>query len=412
MVDQINHRGGRRVHSGRVVALALALTGLFASSASAASPIPLATADSFALLGGSTITNTGATTVTGDIGLCCSGLATPGFGSLTQPNGAQYVGPGTIAATAHDDLDIAYANAAGQVVTNTVPVDLSLTGTSASPLLPGVYQSTARGALQINTGLTLDFQGNPNAVFIFQGTTLTTAAGAGGSVTIVNGGTTPSACNITWQLSDATQGVTLGTSSAFKGTTMALGASVLGTGATVQGRILTRRSKAVTLDTNTITRSPCFVAAAGGGGGTGGIPTPTPTSSTAPTSTPSGTPPSASRPGGLTPAPAPVATGAQSGTAHLSGPGGPVSGPFTVAVTGHAIQTVVFSIDGRRVTTVHAREGRKKFKLQINPLRQGRGVHRITARVTFRRASRTPRTTLRLTYRRPPSAARPPRFTG
>jgi hypothetical protein len=280
-------------------------------------------------------------------------------------------------------------------------------------LLPGVYQSTAHGALQINTGLTLDFQGNPNAVFIFQGTTLTTAVGAGGSVTIVNGGATPSACNITWQLSDATQGVTLGASSAFKGTTMALGASVLGTGATVQGRILTRRSKAVTLDTNTITRSPCFVATAGGGGGAGGIPTPTPTSSAAPTSTtPSGTPPSASKPGGLIPAPAPAATGAQSGTAHLSGPSGPVSGPFTVAVTGHAIQTVVFSIDGRHVATVHARPGRKRFKLQINPLRQGRGVHRVTARVTFRSGSRTPRTTLRLTYRRPPSVTRAPRFTG
>jgi hypothetical protein len=250
--------------------LAVALAALVSSSASAASPVSLATADSFALLAGSTITNTGPTTITGDIGLCCTGLATPGFGSVTQPGGTQYVGPGTRAATAQDDLDIAYANAAGQAVTNTVPVDLSLSGTPANPLLPGVYQSAAHGALQINTGLTLNFQGNPNAVFIFQGTALTTAAGAGGSVNIVNGGATASACNVYWQLSDATQGVTLGTSSAFKGTTMSLGASVLGSGATVMGRILTRRSKAVTLDANTITRPVC----AGASGATPGGSTP------------------------------------------------------------------------------------------------------------------------------------------
>ena len=262
----LNRRLRRRL-AVSPVALAVALVPALTSSAYAASPVPLGTADSFALLAGSTITNTGPTTITGDIGLCCTGLATPGFGSVTQPGGAQYAGPGTPAATAQDDLDVAYGDAAGRPVTRTLPVDLSLAGTPATPLLPGVYDSTAHGALQINTGLTLDFQGNPNAVFIFQGTTLTTAAGAAGSVNIVNGGSAPSACNIVWQLSSDATGVTLGAGSAFKGTTMALGASVLGTGATVQGRILTRRSKAVTLDTNTITRSACSAAAPGGSGG-------------------------------------------------------------------------------------------------------------------------------------------------
>ena len=79
-----------------------------------------------------------------------------------------------------------------------------MSGTPATPLLPGVYESTAHGVLEINTGLTLDFQGDPNAVFIFQGTTLTTAAAAAGSVNIVNGGSAPSACNIFWQLSSDT----------------------------------------------------------------------------------------------------------------------------------------------------------------------------------------------------------------
>jgi hypothetical protein len=362
-------------------------TPVLAGSAFAASPVRLGVADSFALLAGSTITNTGPTTVAGDIGLCCTGLATPGFGSLTQPAGAQHVGPGSVAAAAQNDLDIAYANAAGQAVTSTVPVDLSLTGTAAHPLLPGVYQSTAHGALQINTGLTLDFGGDPNAVFIFQGTSLTTAAGAGGSVTIVNGGAAPSACNIYWQLSDATQGVTLGASSAFKGTTMALGASVLGTAATVEGRILTRRSKAVTLDANTITRSACSAAPAAGG-----APGTTPTAPGAPP----GSPPSSTGP---------------AGAAHLSGPRAPVGGPFVVSVTGHAIKEVVFFVDGRRVGSVTSAPGRTKFKKTIRPPRDSK-VHRVTARVTFKPGSRTPATTLRLVFRRRPVAPSPPRFTG
>ena len=266
--------------AGGLVAAALA------SSAHAASPVALGTADSFALLAGSTITNTGPTTITGDIGLCCTGMAMTGFSEVTQPGGARHTGPNTPAATAQADLDVAYGDAAGRAVTRTVPVDLSLSGTPATPLLPGVYDSTGHGVLQINTGLTLDFQGDPNAVFIFQGTTLTTAAAAAGSVNIVNGGSAPSACNIFWQLSSDATGVSLGAGSAFKGTTMALGASVLGTGATVQGRILTRRSKAVTLDTNTITRSACATVAPAGGGTT---PSDTTTTTPGSTSTPGGT---------------------------------------------------------------------------------------------------------------------------
>ncbi len=389
MAAQLNRAPDGRRRTRRSLALALVVTSSAAGSASAASPVPLGTAEPFAVLGGSTITNTGPTTITGDIGLCCTGLATPGFGSVTQPGGTRHAGPGTVAASAQNDLDIAYANAAGQAVSNTVPVDLSLSGTRAKPLLPGVYQSTAHGALQINTGLTLDFQGDPNAVFIFQGTALTTAAGIGGSVNIVNGGAAASGCNIYWQLSDATQGVTLGAGSAFKGTTMSLGASVLGSGATVVGRILTRRSKAVTLDSNTITRPSCAGAASSPGTTPGG-------------STPSTPGSGAGGASGATP----------SGTARISGPSGRVNGPFTVTVTGRAIKNVVFYVDGRRVKAVRAKSGRRKFTLKIDPRQQSRRVHRVTATVTFTSASRTPRTKLRLTYRRVSAVPRPPRFTG
>ncbi len=405
MIDHLNRATRRRRTTIGAVALVASAIASSASSALAASPVPLGTADSFALLAGSTITNTGATTVSGDIGLCCSGLGLAGFGTLTQPVGAQYVGPGTAAAIAQDDLDIAYANAGAQALSNIVAVDLSLTGTPANPLLPGVYESPASGALQINTGLTLDFQGDPNAVFIFRGTTLTTAVGAGGSVRIVNGGAAPSTCNITWRLSDATQGVTLGTSSAFKGTTLALGASVLGNSATVEGRILTRRSKAVNLDTNTITRTGCASLAAVGGGA---APT---TSGTAPAV---GAPPFTTNPVSATPPQAkPVASVARpsGGTAQIAGPDGAVRGPFTVWVTGRAIASVDFSIDGRHVATVRAKRGRTKFRLKVDPRGQSRRVHQITARVRFTVNSRTGMTTRRITYRRagPP---RPPRFTG
>lgn len=414
MVDQLDRMPGGRRQAGRACALvtvAFATTATLAGGAQAASPVPLAAAGSFALLAGSTITNSGATTITGDIGLCCTGLATTGFGPgadhVTQPGGTQHVGPGSVAATAQDDLDIAYADAAGQAVTNTVPVDLSLTGTPANPLLPGVYESTAHGALQINTGLTLDFQGDPNAVFIFQGTALTTAAGAGGSVSVVNGGAAPSTCNIAWQLSDATQGVTLGAGSAFKGTTMALGASVLGAGATVEGRILTRRSKAVALDSNTITRTACAAPAAAGGAVTAApAPAPTPPASAAVVSTPSpggAPPPSAALPG---------TAAVLAGKARLRGPSGAVRGPFTVSVTGRAILSVTFYVDGRRRGTVHAKRGRTRFTLRIDPRRQSRRVHRVTARVRFKRASRTAATTRRMTYRRQSTSPRAPRFTG
>ena len=417
MLELLN-RSPRRRAVLTSVALALALTPMLAGNAQAASSVPLGTANSFALLAGSTITNTGPTTITGDIGLCCTGTATTGFGSLTQPGGTQYAGTGTVAATAQDDLDIAYANAAGQAITATLPVDLSLAGTPATPLLPGVYESTAHGSLKITTGLTLDFQGDPNALFIFQGTDLTTAAAAAGSVNIVNGGATPSACNIFWQLSSDATGVSLGASSAFKGTTMALGGSVLGNGATVQGRILTRRSKAVTLDMNTITRSGCVTPTVGGGdtgttttpgsGGSGGG---------SATTSPAGGGATTSSPTPLISVPTPMSTAtpassAAAGSATLTGPSGRVREAFDVTVTGRAIQSVTFYLDGRRIRTVRAKAGRKKFKVTINPRGQSRRVHRVTARIRFSKESGSATTVRRMTYRTTTAVTHAPRFTG
>jgi hypothetical protein len=285
-------------------------------------------------------------------------------------------------------MDAAYGNAAGRAPT-AVPADLSL----SDPLLPGVYGGPAVN-LQINTGLTLDFNGDPNAVFIFQGLSLTTAAGPAGSVNIVNGGASPSTCNIFWQLAAPGTSVTLGASSAFKGTTMSLGASDLGFAATVEGRILTQRSKAVTLRHNTITQTACYTAPASAGGPTSTTPTATPTPTPTPTATTTATPK------------------ARRGGAVLAGPKNDVRGPFSVTVTGRDIASVTFYVDGKRRRTVKAIPGRTRFSLKIDPRRQSRRVHRVTARVTYTPASGKTTTTRRVTYRRPPAVAGPPRFTG
>jgi hypothetical protein len=111
-------------------------------------------------------------------------------------------------------------------------------------LTPGLYTSTS--SLEISSGdLTLDAQGNANAVFIFQmASTLTTTAGR---QVILSGGA--QAANIFWVVGSS---ATLGTTSVFEGNILALASITVTTGATVEGRLLARTA-AVSLDTNTIT---------------------------------------------------------------------------------------------------------------------------------------------------------------
>jgi hypothetical protein len=136
-----------------------------------------------------------------------------------------------------------------------------------------VYNS-ASGTFEITGQLTLDAQGDPGTVWVFQtASTLITASAS--SVNLINGA---DACNVFWQVGSS---ATLGTSSSFTGTIMALASSTLNTGATVQGRVLARNG-AVTLDTNTITRSVCATPPP--------TPTPTPTATATPTPTTTPTP--------------------------------------------------------------------------------------------------------------------------
>jgi len=402
-------QGRHTIHSCVLVALslALALTLAFARSAPAATAVPLGTADSFALLAGSTITNTGATTISGDIGLCCSGAAIANTGTITQPSGATYIGTGSPAFQAQADLTAAYDSAATQAPTAITPVELS--NTSATALTPGVYDSVSAGGggvFGITNDLYLDFLGDPNSVFIFRATSVVT--GTDSRVFVTNAGGATTACNVFWRLSDPTQGVTLGVNSSFLGTALALGQSTLNSGATVNGRILTRDSKQVTLDNNTITRIGCAPPASSGGGDGSGTATEPADTSPAPTDTSTDSPPAS------TPTPTPTGSSTPtrpSGFARLTAPNGPVSGPFRVSVTGRGIKAVAFFVDGRWVRTVLTIPGRTKYTHTINPRGQSMKVHRVTARVIFAPTTRSTSTSLRGIYWRARSS-HAPQFTG
>lgn len=222
--------------------------------AMAATAVNLGTADGFAVLAGSTITNTGATTVSGDLGLS-PGASVTGFGPGTV-SGAQHVADGA-ALSAQNDLTTAYNAAAGQVPTTT---GTELGGTTKTP---GVYNS-ASGTFGITGTLTLDAQGDPNAVFVFQTASTLITAGSS-SVVLMN---SAQACNVYWQVGSS---ATLGASSTLKGNILASSSVTLTTGATVDGRVLARNG-AVTLDTNTITKATCAVPPV-----PVPVPTPTPT---------------------------------------------------------------------------------------------------------------------------------------
>jgi hypothetical protein len=225
-----------------IVCATTVLVGVVGSpSASAATPpVSLGTAGNFAVLAGSTVTNTGTSTITGDLGLS-PGTAVTGF-PPGQVNGATHVAD-TDAVQAKNDLVAAYNDAAGRPATATVPVELG--GTTKTP---GVYDSPA-GTFGITGTVTLDAQGDPNAVFVFKAaSTLITASSSG--VNLVNGARS---CNVFWQVGSS---ATLGTYSILRGNVLALASITVTTGATVDGRALARDA-AVTLDTDTVTRPTC-----------------------------------------------------------------------------------------------------------------------------------------------------------
>ncbi|HEV2973768.1 MAG TPA: ice-binding family protein [Solirubrobacteraceae bacterium] len=216
----------------------------FASTALAApATVGMGTAKSFSVLGGSTITNTGPTTMFGDLGL------SPGSSVTGAPHvlGETHVDD-AVAIAAKNALTTAYNDAASRPTEGSAGTDLT-----GQTFTAGVR--TASSSLLLSSGsVTLDAQGNPNAVFIFQiGSTLTT--GSNTSVSLINGA---QACNVFWQVGSS---ATLGTGTRFVGTVMAAATITTNTAATVHGRLLAETG-AVNLDTNTITASTCAIGGA------------------------------------------------------------------------------------------------------------------------------------------------------
>lgn len=230
------------LHKVSIVAVTVGLAiGLAGLSSAATTTVNLGTADAFAILAGSTITNTGSSVITGDLGLS-PGTSVTGFPPGTV-SGTQHVAD-TTAVAAKTALVTAYNDAAGRTPVTTVPTELGGTTKTA-----GVYGA---GTLGITGTLTLDAQGDASAVFIFKAASTLITAGSS-TVSLVNGA---QACNVFWQVGSS---ATLGTNSTFKGNIMALTTITLTTGANVQGRVLARNG-AVTLDTNIVTRAVCATA--------------------------------------------------------------------------------------------------------------------------------------------------------
>jgi hypothetical protein len=226
---------------GALILLASLFTMLFASSAlGATASVGLGTAASFSVLAGSTVTNTGPTTMFGDLGL------SPGSSVTGAPHvlGATHVDD-AVAIGAKNALTTAYNNAAGRPSNGSAGTDLA-----GQVFLPGVR--TASSSLLLSSGsVTLDAQGNPDAVFIFQiASTLITASNT--SVLLINGA---QACNVFWQVGSS---ATLGHRHALRRHDHGLATITANTAATIHGRLLASTG-AVNLDTNTITTSNCAI---------------------------------------------------------------------------------------------------------------------------------------------------------
>jgi len=238
----------RTIRSRRTVRVAASLAA-FAAALLGASQLmaqdSLRTAQSFGVLGATTVTNTGPTTITGDLGV------SPGTAITDQTDITLH---GAVHAT-----DQAASQA--QIDANHVFTTFGILPSTAKgqqlgglTLTPGVYSFTTDPVL-LDGNLTLDFNGDPTAMFVFQiAAGLTT--GSGSSVSEINGGPGTYA-NVFWLVGSS---ATLGTTTQFQGSIIALTSITLDHGANIScGRAIALNG-AVTMDNNVISTNGCSAA--------------------------------------------------------------------------------------------------------------------------------------------------------
>lgn len=237
-----------KTHKSKILNLTLMSTFatsfmLFATPAvHAATAVSLGQADNFAVLAGGGITNSGATTIQGDVGTYPT-LSFSDTGTVTL-SGTYHFGDAT-AIAAKTALATAYAAAAAAIPPAAATADLG-----GQTLFPGIYNNAA--GLALHGTLTLDAQNNPSAVFIFQ-TAAGLSTGATSQINIINGG---QACNVFWQVGSTT---TLGASSDFKGNILTSSNFIGGANAHVSGRVLSLNGS-VALNSDTIIKPTCAAA--------------------------------------------------------------------------------------------------------------------------------------------------------
>lgn len=241
-----------------MISSAMVGTVIFAATHAAnAQAVPLGAAQNFAIVSYAGVTNSGLTTITGDIGLSPLTSIT-GFSFSSTP------GPGVLSGTVHyNDALAIQAQADSLTAFNTIagmaylPAnDLTGTDLGGKTLTPGVYHFETSAGLTGN--LTLATLADPNAVFIFQiGSTLTTAVGSSVTVTGAGAGLTP---NIFWQVGSS---ATLNTGTAFSGSILSMASVSMGTGSSIVNGRMIALNGATTLLSNSVSRPTLLLLAPG-----------------------------------------------------------------------------------------------------------------------------------------------------
>jgi len=221
----------------------LPVQGAWGATIIVGGPIDLGVAESFGVLGGAEVTNSGSSVITGDVGVS-PGTSLTGFppGMFT---GASHLGD-AVATEAQTDL-VAAMNAAASLT----PTSSGLANLTGMSLSPGVYEG---GALSIDGAGSLTLAGSATSVWVF--TASSTLVTGSASEIVLTGGA--SACNVFWLVGSS---ATLGTGSDFVGTIMAVDSITATSGSDIVGRLLAATS-AVTLDTTDIVK-PSGCAAPG-----------------------------------------------------------------------------------------------------------------------------------------------------